>query len=91
MTPALKVAACVGALLIAAVALNPSADKHRTQIKDAIADRSPLASLLGVGALTAFASNYHSFGVGSYTSIQNHTVSVGVLGMVFVIDSHQDL
>jgi len=29
-------------------------------------------------------------GVGSYTSIQGQTVSVGLLGMVFVIDNRKD-
>jgi hypothetical protein len=29
--------------------------------------------------------------VASYTSIRGRTVSVGVMGMVFVLDSHQDL
>jgi hypothetical protein len=69
---------------------DPSADRHREQIKAGIAERSPLAGLLGLGVLAAFASNYHSVGVGSYTSIQGQTVSVGLLGMVFVIDNHKD-
>ncbi|KGM38937.1 hypothetical protein JY96_00005 [Aquabacterium sp. NJ1] len=90
MTPAVKTAAITGAIAIAAFALNPSAERHRNQIKESIAERSPLAGLLGVGALTAFSSNYHSLGVASYTSINNKTVSVGLLGMVFVIDSHKD-
>jgi hypothetical protein len=84
----LIVGVCVA--LAAAVLLNPSADRHREQIKTAIAERSPLAGLFGVGFLAALASNYHSVGVGSYTSIQGHTVSVGLLGMVFVLDNHKD-
>lgn len=79
------------ALVIAACALNPSAEKHRSQIKASIAERSPIAGLLGIGALAAFASNYHSIGVASYTSIQDKTISVGFLGMVFVLDSQKDL
>lgn len=90
MTPTLKTAAITGAIFVAAIALNPSAERHRTQIKESIAERSPLAGLLGVGALAAFASNYHSLGVASYTSIRDETVSFGFLGMVFVIDSHKD-
>lgn len=81
----------VGAIVAAAVAFNPSAQKHRNQIKESIAERSPLAGILGVGALAAFASNYHSIGVASYTSIRGKTISFGFLGMVFVIDSHEDL
>ena len=49
------------------------------------------APRLGLGALAAFVSNYHSLGVASYTSIRGRTVSVGVMGMVFVLDSRQDL
>lgn len=88
MNPAIKAAAITGAIVLAAIALNPSAQRHRDRIKAAVAERSPLAGILGVGALTAFASNYHSVGVASYTSIQDKTVSVGLLGMVFVLDSH---
>jgi hypothetical protein len=85
-----KILASVAIALVLAVLLNPSADRHREQIKTAIAERSPLAGLFGVGFLAALASNYHSVGVGSYTSIQGHTVSVGLLGMVFVLDNHKD-
>ena len=85
-----KLIAGICIALAAAVLLNPSADRHREQIKSGIAERSPLAGLLGLGVLAAFASNYHSVGVGSYTSIQGQTVSVGLLGMVFVIDNHKD-
>lgn len=88
MTPAIKAAAMAGTIVLAAFALNPSAEKHRNQIKASVAERSPLAGILGVGALAAFASNYHSLGVASYTSIQDKTVSLGFLGMVFVLDSH---
>jgi hypothetical protein len=74
----------VAVALVAAIALNPSAEKHRTKIKEAIAERSQLASVLGVGQLTAFASNYHSIWVASYTTVTGKTISVGVFGMVFV-------
>jgi hypothetical protein len=74
----------VAVALVAAIARNPSAEKHRTKIKEAIAERSQLASVLGVGQLTAFASNYHSIGVASYTTVNGKTISVGVFGMVFV-------
>ncbi|HNE72994.1 MAG TPA: hypothetical protein PLJ81_12580 [Giesbergeria sp.] len=90
MTPAVKAAVITSAIFVAAIALNPSAERHRSQIKESIAERSPLAGLLGVGALTAFVSNYHSLGVASYTRVQNNPVSVGFLGMVFVLDSDKD-
>ena len=78
--------------LIAAAAflLNPSAEQHRAQIKASVAERSPLAGLLGIGALTAFVSNYHSVGVASYTRVQGRTVSVGCFGMVFVLDEQRE-
>jgi len=74
----------VAALLLLAVALNPSAEKHRAKIKEAIAERSQLEKLLGVGDLAAFASRYHSVGVGSYTTVNDSVMSVGAFGVVFV-------
>lgn len=76
----------VAALLGVSVVLNPSAERHRAEIKHTIGERSPLASLLGVGALTAFTSTYHSLGVASYTEAGDRVVSYGFLGMVFVKD-----
>lgn len=76
--------AAIGILALAAV-FNPSPERHRAAIKEVIADRSPLAGVLGVGALTAFASTYHSLGVASYTTVGERTTSIGVLGMVFVM------
>ena len=79
--------AAVGATLTAALfALNPSADQHRSRIQEAVAERSPLAGVLGVGALAAFTSTYHPLGVASYTTVNGRTLSVGALGMVFVLN-----
>lgn len=75
----------VAAITAAAFLLNPSPDQHRAKIKEAIAERSPIAGALGLGALTAFTSNYHPLGVASYTTVNGRTTSVGVLGMVFVL------
>jgi len=75
----------LAAALVLAIALNPSAERHRARIKEAIAERSPIAGALGVGSLAAFASSYHSLGVFSYTTAGDRTLSVGVLGMVFVL------
>lgn len=74
----------VAATLVLAVALNPSPEQHRARIKGVIAERSPIAGLLGIGSLTAFMSNYHSLGVASYTVVNDRTVSVGAFGMVFL-------
>ncbi len=74
----------IAGLLVAAVVLNPSAEKHRARIKEAIAERSQLEKSLGVGHLAAFASRYHSFGVASYTTVNDEILSVGAFGMVHV-------
>lgn len=82
-------AAVAAAVTAAAFLLNPSPEQHRERIKSAIAERSPLAGALGIGALTAFTSTYHPLGVASYTTVNDRTVSVGVLGMVFVLQPRE--
>ena len=77
-----------GALVLAWV-LNPAPERHRARIAEAIAERSPLAEVLGIGQLTAFASTYHSLGVASYTTVGDRAVSVGAFGMVLVSESGQ--
>lgn len=86
-----KALAALAVVVALAAVSNPSAERHRVQIKAQVAERSPLAGALGVGALAAFVSNYHSLGVASYTSIRGKTVSVGFMGMVFVLDAYKDL
>jgi hypothetical protein len=83
LTKSITALVIVGALGLAVV-LNPSADRHRTKIKEAIAERSQLDKLLGVGEFTAFASKYHSLYLGSYTTAGDKVLSVGAFGMVFV-------
>jgi hypothetical protein len=74
------------ALAVLAVVLNPSAERHRAKIKEAIGERSQLNKALGVGHMTAFVSKYHSVWVGSYTTFNDKVTSVGAFGMVFVSD-----
>ena len=74
----------VAILLVLAFVLNPSPEKHRARIKESIGERSPLAGALGLGALAAFVSSYHSLGVASYTEVNGKTASIGAFGMVFV-------
>lgn len=74
-----------GAVVALAFVLNPSAEQHRAKIKAAVAERSPLAGALGIGALAAFASTYHPLGVASYTTVNGKTVSWGAFGMVFFV------
>ncbi|MDR3409916.1 MAG: hypothetical protein P4L87_03060 [Formivibrio sp.] len=81
-----RVSTIVITLVVVALAflLNPSPEQHRAQIKKVIAERSPLAGMLGLGAMTAFTSNYHPLGVASYTTVNNHVVSIGAFGVVYV-------
>jgi hypothetical protein len=74
--------AAFAALLALAMALNPPPEKHRAAIKQAIAQRSPLAGALGVGLLSAFVSSYHSLGVASYTVVNDRVATFGAFGMV---------
>lgn len=83
-------AGLAAAVTAAAFVFNPSPEQHRAKIRAVIAERSPLAGALGVGVLTAFASTYHPLGVASYTTANGRTVSIGVLGMVFVLDPAQE-
>lgn len=81
----IPVAVAAGVLVLAFL-LNPSPERHRQQIKESTGERSPVARVLGVGSLKAFASNYHSVGVASYTKAGERVLSVGALGIVFVRD-----
>jgi len=82
----LTTAAVLAGVLLFAVVLNPSPERHRLRIREAVGERSQVARVLGMGALAAFASNYHSLGVASYTTAGDRTLSVGLLGMVFVLN-----
>lgn len=73
-------------IIALAVALNPSPEKHREKIKTVIAERSQIERVLGIGHLTSFVSQYHSLGVGSYTTVSDKVTSAGVFGMVFVLE-----
>ena len=73
-------------VLALAFVLNPTAQKHREAIRVAVKDRSPVAGALGVGALTAFTSTYQSWGVCSFTTVNDRTISVGAFGIVHVRD-----
>lgn len=75
----------VAVTIALAAVLNPSPEKHREKIKEAIAARSQLERVLGIGQLTSFVSRYHSFGVGSYTTVDDKVTSIGAFGMVFFV------
>jgi len=88
-TPARRLAtplAVLAVLLVLAVVLNPSPERHRAKIKEAIAERSQLAALLRLGDLAAFVSHHHSLGVASYTTANDKLLSVGAFGIVVVLE-----
>ena len=76
--------AAIAVLVAAAALLNPSAERHRAKIKEAVGERNSVARVIGLGSLKAFASSYHSLGVASYTTAGEKTVSYGAFGLVFV-------
>ncbi|WP_310492501.1 hypothetical protein [Dechloromonas sp.] len=84
MLKSMKTLITVVIAIALAFALNPSAEKHRDKIKTAIAERSQVERVLGIGQLTSFVSQYHSLGVASYTTVNDKVTSIGVFGMVFV-------
>jgi len=81
----------LGIILVLVVAIlllvtNPGAEAHRTALAREFNQRSPLAGAVGVGLLTSQLPDYHSIGVMSFTTEGERTTSIGVLGMVFVLD-----
>lgn len=78
------------AVAVLAVFTNPSPERHRAKIKEAVSERSPIAGALGLGSLAAFASTYHPLGVASYTTVNGRTASIGAFGMVHVMDLARD-
>ena len=83
-------ALAAAALVVLAFLTNPSGEKHRAEIKEAVAERNPLAGLIGMGHLTALASTYHRLGVASYTTADDKVLTVGAFGVVVVMLPSQD-
>ncbi len=76
----------LGALVAVAAATNPAPEAHRERIREVLAERSLLAKVLGISAMTAFASAYHPLIVASYTTVNGRVISVGAFGMVLVLE-----
>jgi hypothetical protein len=74
----------IGLFVVLAFALNPAPEKHDDRLKQVFAERNPLAGSLGIGALSALLTSYHSLGVASYTQIDGKTVTVGAFGLIHV-------
>ena len=72
-------------LIIALMVLNPSGERHRTALREAVSERSPIAGALGLGALTSLVTEYHSIGFASYTVLDDHVMTVGAMGIVHVV------
>ena len=75
------------ATAVLSMALNPSGDRHRTALREAVAERSPIAGALGLGALTSLVTEYHSIGIASYTVLDDHVMTVGAMGLVHVVQT----
>ena len=74
------------AIAILLAVTNPSAETHRKKIaSDFVAER-PLAGAVGLGAISAQLPGYHSAVLGSYTTSGYEITSIGLLGMVWVVD-----
>ena len=84
MMKALTRLAVLAAVVLLAFVLNPSPERHRDKIREAVGQRSPIAGALGLGSLAAFVTNYHSLGVASYTKAGDKTLSFGAFGLVVV-------
>ncbi|MBW2275674.1 MAG: hypothetical protein JRG96_20635 [Deltaproteobacteria bacterium] len=78
------------AVTILLAVTNPSADTHRKAMADEYKAKSPLAGAVGLGTLTAQLPEYHSAVLGSYTTAGEETTSIGLLGMVWVVDANAD-
>ena len=77
--------AAAAVVLLLAFFLNPSPERHRQRIKEALGERNPVVRALGLGGLAAFGASYHSLGLASYTTLRDKTISVGAFGIVFVL------
>lgn len=71
-------------VLVIALVLNPGPEAHREKLKAEVAARSQVAAVLRLGDLAAFASNYRTLGVASYSQVNDRIVTYGAFGIVFV-------
>jgi hypothetical protein len=83
--PILSVLVVLAIAILLAVT-NPTAEAHRKTIAANFQATRPLAGAVGLGAIGAHLPEYHSAILGSYTMSGNELVSVGLLGMVWVLD-----
>ena len=62
---------------------NPAHESHKQAIRDDVFRQAPLLSMLGVGRLMAWMTEYRSLVVVSYTTVDGRLASVGALGQVW--------
>lgn len=84
MRRALLIAALGFVAALACVAANPSPERHRDAISEAITARSPLAGALGLGFLKSHFPKYRSWLVCSFTTLDGRLTSAGTLGQVWI-------
>ena len=73
-------------ILMAAVVMNPSHQKHQDEINTAFKADHPLIGKIGGGKLLSALTTYENYYVASATKIDGETASYGFLGMVVVQD-----
>lgn len=71
-------------LVILALVLNPSAERHQKAMRSSGSERGLLEGAMA--QFTSLTAEYHSLGLVSYTKVSDKVASVGVLGMVFVME-----
>lgn len=71
-------------LVILALLLNPSAERHREAMRSQASERGLLEGALA--QFTAAVADYQSLGLASYTKVNGKVTSIGVLGLVFVTE-----
>lgn len=76
-------AVLASAVTAGAFLLNPTLEQHQAKIRAAVAEHQPLAGALGLGLLKSWTAHYHSLGIASYTTDEEHLLSVGALGVVW--------
>ena len=74
------------AIAILLAVTNPSAESHREAIAADFRAERPLADAVGLGVLTSQLPEYHSAVLGSHTTAGDDLTSIGLLGMVWVVD-----
>ena len=63
---------------------NPPHESHKEAIRDEVFRQTPLLSMLGIGRLVAWMTEYQSLVVISYTTVDGRLASVGALGQVWI-------